>query len=73
MSAAEADNANANYNNIIFTIKDKKLLVPIVTLSAKVNQKLSKLTSKVLERSVYWNRFKTKLRIKIRKINKYIF
>ena len=73
MSAAEANNANANYNNIIFTIKDKKLLVPILTLSAKVNYKLSKLTRKVFERSVYWNRFKTKLRIKIRKINKDIF
>ena len=35
---ASADNANSN--NIIFTIKDTKLFVPAVTLSAKYNQKL---------------------------------
>ena len=33
-------------NNIIFTIKDTKLYVPVVTLSVKRNQKLSKLLSK---------------------------
>ena len=31
---------DANAHNIIFTIKDIKLYVPIVTLSAKENQKL---------------------------------
>ena len=38
--AAGADNVNGNddYDNIIFTIKDKKLYVPVVTLSARVNQ-----------------------------------
>ena len=45
---------------IIFTIKYTKLYVPVVTLSAKDNQKLSKLFSKGFERSVYWNEFKTK-------------
>ena len=57
MSAAGADNLNDNNNanNIIFTIKDTKLYVPIVTLSARNNQKLSKLLSKGFERSVYWN------------------
>ena len=34
------DNTNADLNNIIFTIKDRKLYVPVVTLLAKVNQKL---------------------------------
>ena len=48
--AAGADNANANFNNIIFTIKDTKLYLPVVTLSARENQKLSKL-SKGFERS----------------------
>ena len=53
-------NENANANNIIFTIKDTKLYVPVVSLSAKDNQKLSRLLSKGFERSVYWNEYKTK-------------
>ena len=59
MSAAGADNTNAN-PNIIFTIKDTKLHVPVVTLSARQNKKLSKLLSKRFERSNYWNEYKTK-------------
>ena len=60
MSAAGADNANPNSNNIIFTIKDIKFYAPVVTLSAKNNQKLSKFVSKGSERSVYWNEYQTK-------------
>ena len=45
LSAGGADNANANSNSIIFTMKDLKLYVPVVTLSAKDNQKLPKLLS----------------------------
>ena len=61
LSAAGVDNVNGNANdNIIFTIKDTKLYVPVVTLSARDNQKLSKLLSKEFERSVYWNEYKTK-------------
>ena len=63
LSAAGNDNeiANAaNANRIIFTIKDTKLYVPELTLSARDNQELSKLLSKVFERSVYWNEYKTK-------------
>ena len=47
MFVAGTDNANRNNddNNIIFTIKDTKLFVPVFTLSAKGNQKLSKLLS----------------------------
>ena len=59
-SAAGNDSKNANINNIIFTIKDTKFYVPVVTLSARDNQKLSKLFSKDFERSVYWNECKTK-------------
>ena len=33
--AAGADNVNANSNNIIFTIKDTQLFVPVAALSAK--------------------------------------
>ena len=50
LSAAGADNVNGNNdddnNNNIFTIKYTKLCVPVVTLSARDNQKLSKLLSK---------------------------
>ena len=56
---------DTNSNNIIFPIKDTKLYVPVVTLSAKDNQKLSKLLSKRSERSVYCNEYKTKSEIKI--------
>ena len=55
-----ADKANANSNNIICTIKDTKLFVLFLTLSAKDNQKLSNLLSKRFERSVYLNEHKTK-------------
>ena len=60
LSVDSADNINANPNTIIFTIKDMKLYVPVVTLSTKGNQKLSKLLNKGLERSVYWNEYKRK-------------
>ena len=54
-SAAGADNTNANSNNIISTIKGRNLYVPVVTLYARDNQKLSKLFSKAFERSIYLN------------------
>ena len=63
LAAAGSDNDNNNDDNgkkIIFAIKDRKLYVPILTLSAKENQKLSKRFSKGFERSVYWNEYKTK-------------
>ena len=41
LAAAGADNNDGNSNNNIFTIKDAKLYVPVVTLSARDNQKLS--------------------------------
>ena len=66
MSANGNDNVNDhdNANNIIFTIKDTKLSVPIATLLARDNKKLSKLLSKGHERSVYWNKYKKKSEIK---------
>ena len=55
LSVAGADNANGNNNdnNVIFIIKGTKLYVPVVTLSARDNQKLSKRLSKGFEKSVY--------------------
>ena len=52
------DKLNHNDNNgkkVIFTIKDTKFYVPLVTLSARDNHKLLKFLSKRFERSVYWN------------------
>ena len=57
MSAAGDYNDNANPDDIIVTIIDTKLYVPVVTLSAKYNQKLPKLPSTGFERSVYWNEY----------------
>ena len=58
LAEAGNDNTNDNPNNIIFTIKDTKLYVPVATLSAKGNQKLSKLFNRGSEGSVYQNEYK---------------
>ena len=67
MSIGGTDNGSGNDDDncyqiylIIFAIKYAKLCVPVVTLSAKDNQKLSKLLSKGFETSVYWNKYKSK-------------
>ena len=63
MSAAGKNNninENATANNIVFTIRDTKLYVLVLTSWARNNQKLTKLLSKRFERSVYWNEYKTK-------------
>ena len=56
------ENTNETPNNIIFTVKDTKLHVSVVTLSAKDNQKLSKLQSKDQFLGI---NIKQKVRIKI--------
>ena len=66
LSTAGNENFNDNVNvnngdNTIFTIKDTKLYVPVVTLSARDNEKLSKLLSEGFERSVYLNEYKIKI------------
>ena len=62
LSVAGTGNANGKNDdsNTILTIKDTKLYVPVVTLSARENQKLSKILDKGFARSVYWNEYKTK-------------
>ena len=47
LSENENDNVKDNNdgNNIIFTIKDTQLYVPVINLKARENQKLSKLQS----------------------------
>ena len=60
LSAAGADNTSANPNIIIFTIKDTKYYVAVVTLSPRDDQILSKLLDKGFEQSVYWNGYEPK-------------
>ena len=51
LSAAGNDNVNDNnVNDNVFTIKKTKLYVAVVTLSARDNQKLSKLLCKRFQR-----------------------
>ena len=45
-------------NITTFKITDTKLYVPIVTLSAEDNAKLSKLLGEGFKRAVYWNKYK---------------
>ena len=45
LSAAGNDHDNDNDNNTIFTIKDTNFCVPVVNLSARENQKWSKLVT----------------------------
>ena len=45
-------------NTTIFEITDATLYLPIVTLSAEDNAKLSKLLSKGFKRTVYWKEYK---------------
>ena len=72
LTAAGADSNDVKSNNVIFTIKDKKLYVPVVALSARDSQKLTKRLSKGFERSVYLNEYETKHENKIT-INEDIF
>ena len=60
MPGAGASINNANSDNIIFTIEDTNLYIPIVTLSAKDKQKLSKVLTKLFEKPMYWKEDKTK-------------
>ena len=45
-------------NTATFKITDAKRYVPIVTLSAEDNTKLSKLLGEGFKRPVYWNKYK---------------
>ena len=64
MSANGNENNDANFNNITFTIKDTKLYISIVILSAKDNQKLSKRLSKGLKDLCIGMNIKQKVRMK---------
>ena len=75
LSANGNDHVNHNdqVKNIIFTIKDLKVYVPIVTLSARDNQKLPKPLNKAFADQVIEMNIKRKVRRKIRQKNIDIF
>ena len=73
LASVGLENDGAVSNNIIFTIKDMKLYVLVITLSTKDYQKLSKQLSKGFDRSVYWKEYKTKTEKKIRQTTIDIF
>ena len=68
MSATRTNNADANPDNIIFAVKDTKLYVPVVTLSERNNQILSKLFSKDLNNQFIGMNIKQKVKIKTRQM-----
>ena len=69
MSATRTNNADATPDNITFAVKDAKLYVPVVTLSERNNQILSKLFSKDLNNQFIGMNIKQKVRTKTRQIN----
>ena len=52
-AAVDANANNTGADSAAFKITDAKLYVPIITLSAEDNAKLSKLLSEGFKRSVY--------------------
>ena len=58
-SAPIGNNADeTDADSATFKITDAKRYVPIVTLSAEDNAKLSKLLGEGFKRSIYWNKYK---------------
>ena len=57
-AAVEADANDTGADSATFKITYGKLYVPIVTLSAEDNAKLSKLLGERFKRSAFWNKYK---------------
>ena len=78
LSAAGSDNVNGQVNDnfngksIISTIKDSNLYVPVVTLSARENQKYNFLTKDLKDQFVGMN-IKQKVRLKLQQMSLDIF
>ena len=73
MPANGPDNDNTNSNNIIFTVKDKILYVPVVTLSAREIKNYQNFLAKDLNNQFTKMNIKQKIRIKIQQMNIGIF
>ena len=70
-AAVDANVNNTGADSATFKITDAKLYVPIVTLSAEDNAKLSKLLGLGFKRSTYWNKYKVtdKIEVSINNVN----
>lgn len=72
LSANDANSANCANDVLIlvilFLLLKTQSYIPLVTLSVKDDQKVSKLLRKIFERLVYWNEYKTKIRKKIQQM-----
>ena len=55
---------NANDRETTFQITSTWLYVPVVTLSTKDNENLTKQLDEGFKRSVYWNEYKSKIETK---------
>ena len=71
--SANGNNNDANSTDIIFTIKDTKLYVPIVTLSAKTTKSNKDFLAKDLKDLCIGIDIKQKVTIKTQQTNKDIF
>ena len=61
---AYAGGDSSNNRETTFQITSTKLYVPIVTLSTKDNENLTKQLNEGFKRSVYWNEYKSKMETK---------
>ena len=59
LSTLDDDTANPE-NNAVFIIKYTKLYVPVVTFSKEDNRDFIEQQNKGFQRSIYWNKYKTK-------------
>ena len=63
------DNTNGNHRRIILNVKDTKLYVPVVALSAKDNQNYQNFLTKNLKDRIIGVNIKQKVRIKLQQIS----
>ena len=63
------DNANGNHRRIILNVKDTKLYLPVVVLSAKGNQNYQNFLTKDLKDQIIGVNIKQKVRIKLQQMS----
>ena len=63
------DNTNGNHRRIILNVKDTKLYLPVVVLSAKGNQNYQNFLTKDLKDQILGVNIKQKVRIKLQQMS----
>ena len=63
------DNTNENHRRIILNVKDTKLYLPVVVLSAKGNQNYQNFLTKDLKDQIIGVNIKQKVRIKLQQMS----